>query len=96
MNIAWILCETRMELNAHFIHKKTSSEWDPWRALHGRHGCEIHLRDGEMSITPFKRVWACNEIFGPGIHKWSGRTKYDDINGPTRTIYVVISGPPKT
>ena len=29
------------------------------------------------------------------VHKWSGRTKYDDINGPTRTIYVIISGPPK-
>ena len=26
MNIAWILCETCMKLNAHFIHKKTSSE----------------------------------------------------------------------
>ena len=30
------------------------------------------------------------------VHKWSGWTKYVDINGPTRTIYVVISGPPKT
>ena len=30
------------------------------------------------------------------VHKWSGWTKYDDINGPTQTIYVVISGPPKT
>ena len=26
MNIAWILCETCMKLNAHFIHKKTSSD----------------------------------------------------------------------
>ena len=30
------------------------------------------------------------------VHKWSGRTKYDDINDPTRTIYVIISGPPET
>ena len=30
------------------------------------------------------------------VHKWSGGTKYDDINGPGGTIYVVISGPPKT
>ena len=30
------------------------------------------------------------------VHKWSGQTKYDDVNGPTRIIYVVISGPPKT
>ena len=21
-------------------------QWDPWRALHGRHGCEIHPSDG--------------------------------------------------
>ena len=27
MNIAWILCETCIKLNAHFIHKKTSSVW---------------------------------------------------------------------
>ena len=30
------------------------------------------------------------------VHKWSGRIKYYDIICPTRTIYVVISGPPKT
>ena len=30
------------------------------------------------------------------VHKWSGLTKYDNINGPTWTIYVVISGPPET
>ena len=29
------------------------------------------------------------------VHKWSGQTKYDDINGPIWTIYVVISGPVK-
>ena len=28
--------------------------------MHGRHGCEIHLRDGGTSTTPFKRVQ-----FGP-------------------------------
>ena len=45
------------------------------------------------------------EIIKPGgpvtrylvrVHKWSGQTKYVDINGPTQTIYIVISGPPKT
>ena len=30
------------------------------------------------------------------VHKWSGWTKYVNINGPTRTIYVVISVSPKT
>ena len=30
------------------------------------------------------------------VHKWSSRTNHDDINGPTQTIYVVISGPLKT
>ena len=30
------------------------------------------------------------------VHKWCSWTKYNDINGPTRTTYVVISGPPKT
>ena len=38
-------------------------QWDPWRALHGRHGCEIHLRDGETSIMPFKHAWAYDWLF---------------------------------
>ena len=29
-------------------------QWDPWRALHGRHGSEIHPSDGETSLTPFQ------------------------------------------
>ena len=34
----------------------------------------------------------CNEMLGPS-HKWSDQIKYDDKNGPTRTIYIVICGP---
>ena len=36
----------------------------PVGALHGRHGFEIHPSDGEMSLTPFKHVWAY------GWHFW--------------------------
>ena len=25
-------------------------QWDPWKALHGRHGCEIHPSNREMSV----------------------------------------------
>ena len=31
-------------------------QWDPWRALHGRHGSEIHPSDKEMSLKPPKHV----------------------------------------
>ena len=40
------------------------AQWDPWRALHGRRGSEIHPSDRETSITPFKHVWAY------GWHFW--------------------------
>ena len=30
------------------------------------------------------------------VHKWSGRTNYDEHKRSPRTTYVVISGPPKT
>ena len=36
MNIAWIICETCMKLNAHFIHKKSSSALIYIKILAGR------------------------------------------------------------
>ena len=36
------------------------SQLDPWRALHGRHGCEIHPKDRETSINSnqaYVRLW---------------------------------------
>ena len=41
-------------------------QWDPWRALHGRHGCEIHPRDRETSINAIQAclgLWL--ELLGP-------------------------------
>ena len=32
-------------------------KWDPWSALHGRHGSEIHLSESETSLKPSKHVW---------------------------------------
>ena len=34
-------------------------QWDPWRALHGRHGSEIDPSSSETSHGPSKHVWAC-------------------------------------
>ena len=39
-------------------------QWDPWVALHGRHGSEIHPSDGDTSLMPFKHVWVY------GWHFW--------------------------
>ena len=36
----------------------------PMRAVHGRHGSEIHPSDREMSPKPSKHVWA------NGWHFW--------------------------
>ena len=33
-------------------------QWDSWRALHGRHGSEIHPSDSKTSLRPSKHVWA--------------------------------------
>ena len=62
IRLGWLVCFSR----ATFADPVNSwvGQWDPWRALHGRHGCEIHHRDRGTSITPFKRVWAY------GWHFW--------------------------
>ena len=36
--------------------KFMTETWDPWRALHGRHGSEIHPSDRETSVST---VQAC-------------------------------------
>ena len=71
IRLGWLVCFSRVT----FADPVNSwlGQWDPWRALHGRHGCEIHPRDGGMSITPFKdgetpitpfkRVWAYDWLF---------------------------------
>ena len=56
IRLGWLVCFSRVTF-ADPVNSRLG-QWDPWRALHGRHGCEIHLRDGGTSITPFKRVWA--------------------------------------
>ena len=37
--------------------------------------CDVHLRDGETSITPFKRVWAYDGLFWDS---WLGQTVLTD------------------
>ena len=61
IRLGWLVCFSRVT----FADPVNSwlEQWDPWRALHGRHGCEIHPRDAETSITPFKRVWAYDWLF---------------------------------
>ena len=61
IRLGWLVCFSRVT----FADPVNSwlGQWDPWRALHGRHGCEIHLMDGETSITPFKRVWTYDWLF---------------------------------
>ena len=61
ITLGWLVCFSR----ATFADPVNSwlRQWDPWRALHGRHGTEIHPRDRETSITPFKRVWAYGWLF---------------------------------
>ena len=63
IRLGWLVCFSR----ATFADPVNSwlGQWDPWRALHGRHGCKIHPRDRGTSITPFKRVWAY------GWHCWN-------------------------
>ena len=38
-------------------------QWDPWRALHGRHGSEIHPSDSKMSLRPSKHGWVYGWYF---------------------------------
>ena len=60
----WLVCFSR----ASFANPVNSSlrQWNPWRALGGRHGCEIHPRDRETSINTIQAclgLWL--ELLGP-------------------------------
>ena len=70
-------------------------QWGPWRALHGRHVCDVHLRYGETSITPFKRVWAYAWLFWDS---WIGQTVLTDglarLRLPTHPLHPPL--PPLT
>ena len=52
MNITWILCETCMKLNAHFIHKKTSSVSRKHKNEHNRQ------KIGEMPNSIMSKFWS--------------------------------------
>ena len=60
--LGWLVCFSKVS----FADPVNSwlRQWDPWGALHGRHGSEIHSSDGETSLTPFKHVWTY------GWHFW--------------------------
>ena len=51
-----LVCFSRVSFSNHVNSRPT--QWDPWRALHGRHGSEIHPSDRETSIRPSEGVWA--------------------------------------
>ena len=55
IRLDWLVCYSRVT----FANSVNSwlRQRDPLSALHGRHGSEIHPRDRETSITPFKHVW---------------------------------------
>ena len=61
IRLDWLVCFSR----ATFANPVNTwlRQWDPWRALHGSYGPEIHPRDRETSITPFKHVWAYGWLF---------------------------------
>ena len=48
--LGWLVCFSRKS----FVDSVNLQlrQWDPWRALHGRHGSEIHLSDRETSLRP--------------------------------------------
>ena len=59
------------------------------------HYLSCHSSDGVLNLNAQLSLRSVTRYL-VRVHKWSGQTKYDDIIGPTRTIYVVESGPPKT
>ena len=62
IRLGWLVCFSKVSF-AHPVNLWLR-QWDPCRVLHGRHGSEIHLIDREMSLMPFKHVWAY------GWHIW--------------------------
>ena len=49
IRLGWMVCFTRVSFSDPV--NPWLRQWDPWRALHGRHGSEIHSRDRETSIS---------------------------------------------
>ena len=59
--LGWLVCFFRKS----FVNPVNLQlrQWDPWRALHGKHGSEIDLSGSETSPRPFKFVWAYGWYF---------------------------------
>ena len=53
--LSWLVCFS----GASFANPVNSRlrQWDPWRALHGRHGPEIHPSGSETTLRPSKHAW---------------------------------------
>ena len=51
-----LVCFSRVSFSDHV--NSQLRQWDPWRALHGGHGSEIHLYGSETSPRPYEHVWA--------------------------------------
>ena len=49
---SWLVCFSRAGFSNHV--KSQLEQWDPWRALDGRYGCDIHPCISEMSIKALK------------------------------------------
>ena len=51
-NLGYLVCFSRVS----FANSTNSQlrQWDPWRALHGRHGSEIHPSNRETTFGPFE------------------------------------------
>ena len=56
--LGWLICFSRVN----FANPVNSwlRQWDSWRMLHGRHGCEIHPRDRETAINA---IQACLSLW---------------------------------
>ena len=54
--LGWLVCFSRACIVDHVNSRLR--QWDPWRALHGTHGSEIHPSDRETSLCPSKHILA--------------------------------------
>ena len=61
-SLGWLVCFSRASF-ADPVNLRLR-QWDPWKALHGRHGWKFYPSDREVSLMPFKHVWAY------GWHFW--------------------------
>ena len=77
IRLGWLVCFYRASFANHVNSRMI--QYDPWKALHGRHGSDIGLSGSETFLRPSKHVWVYGWHF---LDSWLVQTVQTRVNLP--------------